>query len=385
MKLMKCCLAVVGIVTLFSGFADCANYEVNTKRGNIPGYFIRSEMQEADRAVEAARSAGKDKACPAEFKAAEDAKNKAYDVFRSCHTEEGVAQAKQATAMANALCPYVAPPSPTVSLSADPASVKQGDCANLTWSSTNASSVSIDQGIGKVAPSGSKQVCPGNTTPYTISVAGEGGSQTATKTVNVLSSPTVSLSADPASIKQNRCVILTWSSTNASSASIDQGVGNVALNGSKEVCPATTTLYTMTVAGEGGSKTAATTVNVIPLSKKTMAFDAVALFDVDKAVLKPKGKEQINKYREEAKAELSRADKIIITGHTDSTGSEGHNMKLSLKRAESVRDYLVGLGIDPKKLEVKGEGEAKPLADNSTAEGRAKNRRVEVDIIGVEK
>ena len=60
-------------------------------------------------------------------------------------------------------------------------------------------------------------------------------------------------------------------------------------------------------------------------------------------------------------------------------------MKLSLKRAESVRDYMVGLGIDPKKLEVKGEGEAKPLADNSTAEGRAKNRRVEVDIIGVEK
>ena len=109
MKLMKCCLAVVGIVTLFSGFAECANYEVNTKRGNIPGYYIRSEMQEADRAVEAARSAGKDKACPAEFKAAEDAKDKAYDVFRACHTEEGVALAKKATDMANALCPPKAP------------------------------------------------------------------------------------------------------------------------------------------------------------------------------------------------------------------------------------------------------------------------------------
>mgnify|MGYP001171422121 FL=1 len=385
MKLMKCCLTAIGVVTLFSGFAECANYEVNTRRGNIPGYYIRSEMQEADRAVEAARSAGKDKACPAEFKAAEDAKDKAYDVFRACHTEEGAALAKKATAMANALCPYVAPPSPTVSLSVDPASVKQGDCANLTWSSTNASNVSIDQGIGKVDPSGSKQVCPGKTTPYTISVAGEGGSQTATKTVNVLPSPTASLSADPASVKQNRCATLTWSSTNASSASIDHGVGNVDLNGSKEVCPASTTLYTMTVAGEGGSKSVATTVNVIPLSKKTMAFDAVALFDVDKAVLKPKGKEQINKYREEAKAELSRADKIMITGHTDNTGSVDHNMKLSVRRAESVRDYLVGLGIDPNKLVVKGEGEAKPLADNRTAEGRAKNRRVEVDIIGVEK
>ena len=67
--------------------------------------YIRSEMQEADRAIEAARQAGKDKACPDEFKAAEDAKNKAYDVFRSCRTEEGVALAKKATEKANALCP----------------------------------------------------------------------------------------------------------------------------------------------------------------------------------------------------------------------------------------------------------------------------------------
>jgi len=83
----------------------CANYEVNTKRGNIPGHYIRYEMQEADRAVEAARQAGKDKDCPVEFKAAEDAKNHAYDVFRACRTEEGAALAKQATAQANALCP----------------------------------------------------------------------------------------------------------------------------------------------------------------------------------------------------------------------------------------------------------------------------------------
>jgi len=62
-------------------------------------------MQEADRAAETARQAGKDKICPVEFKAAEEAKNKAYDVFRACNTEEGAALAKQATAKANALCP----------------------------------------------------------------------------------------------------------------------------------------------------------------------------------------------------------------------------------------------------------------------------------------
>lgn len=85
----------------------CANYEVNTRRGDIPGHYIRTEMQQADRAVESARSAGKDKLCPVEFKAAEDAKNNAYDVFRACHTEEGAALAKKATTLANALCPVV--------------------------------------------------------------------------------------------------------------------------------------------------------------------------------------------------------------------------------------------------------------------------------------
>ena len=95
------------VVSLFSisMIFGCANYEVNTKRGDIPGYYIRYEMQEADRALETARQAGKDKTCPVEFKAAEDARDKAYDVFRACHTEEGAALAKQATAKANALCP----------------------------------------------------------------------------------------------------------------------------------------------------------------------------------------------------------------------------------------------------------------------------------------
>jgi len=94
-------------VTLFSaGIASgCANYELNSKRGDIPGHYIRHEMQDADRAVENARQAGKDKTCPDEFKAAEKAKNHAYDVFRACHTEEGAALAKVATAQANALCP----------------------------------------------------------------------------------------------------------------------------------------------------------------------------------------------------------------------------------------------------------------------------------------
>src|SRR5271157_2126301 len=118
---------------------------------------------------------------------------------------------------------------------------------------------------------------------------------------------------------------------------------------------------------------------------KTMVFDEVTLFDFDKADLKPEGKEQIKKYREEVQAEMSRADKIKITGYTDSTGAVDYNQKLSLRRAEAVRDYLVSLGADASKMEVTGAGEANPVADNKTREGRAKNRRVEVEITGLEK
>ena len=79
------------------------------------------------------------------------------------------------------------------------------------------------------------------------------------------------------------------------------------------------------------------------------------------------------------------ADKIVITGYTDNTGEAAYNSTLSLQRAEAVRDYLISLGADPKKFQVSGAGEAKPIADNTTPEGRAKNRRVEVEVVGVGK
>jgi OOP family OmpA-OmpF porin len=124
---------------------------------------------------------------------------------------------------------------------------------------------------------------------------------------------------------------------------------------------------------------------VTALAPKVMTFPEAALFEFGKSDLKPEGKEKIKEYREQAKEQLSRADKVIITGHTDNVGSADFNLKLSLRRAEAVRDYLISLGADAKKMEISGAGETKPIADNSTEEGRAKNRRVEVEVIGVEK
>ena len=180
--------------------------------------------------------------------------------------------------------------------------------------------------------------------------------------------------------------MLTWSSTNASSVTINPALGKVDPSGSKQVCPASSTQYTVTAAGDGGSGTASAKVNVVaPPAAKVMTFDEAALFDFGKSELKPEGIEKIKEYREQAKDEFGHADHVSITGYTDNVGEAAFNSTLSLQRAQAVRDQLVSLGGDPQKYQVNGAGESNPIADNATPEGRAKNRRVEVAILGVEK
>ena len=73
---------------------------------------------------------------------------------------------------------------------------------------------------------------------------------------------------------------------------------------------------------------------------------------------------------------------IVVSGHTDSVGSEAYNMKLGQRRADTVKSYLVERGVSSSKITTKSFGESQPVASNSTAEGRAKNRRAEVDVEG---
>jgi len=197
--------------------------------------------------------------------------------------------------------------------------------------------------------------------------------------------PTISLSANPASVEHGQCATLTWSSTNASTVSIDQGVGQVDPSGSKEVCPLSSTQFTITAAGEHGSKEASTTVEVAELAAAVVIFPEAALFESGKSALKPEGKQKIEEYREQAKDQLSSADHVMITGYTDNVGGTDSNSALSQQRAAAVRDHLISLGADPQKFQVSGAGEAHPIADNSTEEGRAKNRRVEVAVVGSQK
>jgi OOP family OmpA-OmpF porin len=73
---------------------------------------------------------------------------------------------------------------------------------------------------------------------------------------------------------------------------------------------------------------------------------------------------------------------IIAVGHTDWIGTKEYNQALSVRRAEAVKAYLVSKGIDKSRVYTEGKGETMPVADNRTAEGRARNRRVEIEVVG---
>ena len=75
---------------------------------------------------------------------------------------------------------------------------------------------------------------------------------------------------------------------------------------------------------------------------------------------------------------------IEISGHTDNSGNEANNLRLSGARAKSVADYLIGKGINKERIKIKGYGSSQPIAENKSEEGRAKNRRVEFKILKIE-
>ena len=114
----------------------------------------------------------------------------------------------------------------------------------------------------------------------------------------------------------------------------------------------------------------------------TLIFPSVALFERKSSELTEQGKALLDENRRAAQDLLSRATLIEIIGHTDDKGDEKENMKLSRLRAASVRDYLISKGHDASKMITTGKGETRPVASNDTKEGRAKNRRVEILVLG---
>ena len=117
-----------------------------------------------------------------------------------------------------------------------------------------------------------------------------------------------------------------------------------------------------------------------PPAATKVTYAADAFFDFDKSVIKPAGKQKLDDLI--SKIKDINLEVIIAVGHTDSVGSDSYNQKLSVRRSEAVKAYLVSKGIEKNRVYTEGKGEKQPVADNKTAEGRAKNRRVEIEVVG---
>ena len=112
--------------------------------------------------------------------------------------------------------------------------------------------------------------------------------------------------------------------------------------------------------------------------KITVAADA--LFDFNKATLRPEGKAKLDELVSKSKA--IKLEVILVVGHTDRIGSDSYNQKLSERRAAAVKSYLVSKGIEANRVYTEGKGEKQPVTGDKCSEGRAKNRRVEIEVVG---
>ena len=291
-----------------------------------PIMFYPSPLPAADRAVEAARKSASAAQCPQVYQEAARLRDAAYTTYWACRTAEAIDLANQAVAKVNAGCPVAAaPPAPAL----PPAPAPPPPAA-----------------------------------------------------------PTAMITANPASIQEGQCTTLTWSATNSTSATVDPGLVGVGTSGSRQVCPSAATEYTIVARGAGGSANASTKVTVTAPPPQPAALPAPKVidrmtlrinFDTDKADIRPADEPELQKAVEFIKKHPQA--KVSVEGHTDSTASDTYNQRLSERRADAVKGYLVNAGATDGRVTTAGHGEKQPIADNATKDGRFQNRRVEMLIV----
>jgi len=116
------------------------------------------------------------------------------------------------------------------------------------------------------------------------------------------------------------------------------------------------------------------------VSQSKITLRADTLFDFDKSALKPEGKAALDKVAAGIKG--AKIEVVVAVGNTDSIGTDAYNLALGQRRANSVKAYLVSKGIPADRIYTESKGKSNPVASNKTAEGRAQNRRVDIEVVG---
>jgi peptidoglycan-associated lipoprotein len=197
--------------------------------------------------------------------------------------------------------------------------------------------------------------------------------------------PTVTLSADPGSIKKGDSSSLSWTSTNATQLSIAPDVGTVSAEGSTRVSPSDSTDYTITANGPGGSATATAHVTVTappPPPPEAPKPDPIAIFnsehgeayfDFNKADIRPDAREALQKTAEVLRNYPQL--RVTIEGHCDERGSTEYNLALGDRRANAAKQYLVSLGVSADRMTTVSFGKEKPFCTEHNETCWQQNRR----------
>ncbi len=211
----------------------------------------------------------------------------------------------------------------------------------------------------------------------------------------------VSITAEPSSIERGKSSTLKWSSSNAASASINEGIGSVATSGSREVFPTRTTDYTITVKNSDGKEATATAKVTVrappppppppePEPELSDVFTGMvnsgdikdALFDYDKSDIRSDAAAALRGDATAIKklANDFSAAAFLIEGHCDERGTTEYNLALGDRRATAARDFLINLGVPASKLSSVSLGEERPQCTDETEGCYQRNRRARVTL-----
>jgi peptidoglycan-associated lipoprotein len=286
---------------------------------------------------------------------------------------------------------------PKVQLQVSRDRIQQGEDVNVTWTSKDAKSVSINgQTVDK---NGSKKFTPDSTTTY-MAVAKRGSKEARDSKVVAVSPrpprPTVRISLEKDAITRGQSTTLRWSSTNADRVEITD-LGTVTSTGSRVVSPAQSTTYTATATSAGGTETDSTRLTVTEEAAVTPSesrprtnppnptiaalfnqWVQPVYFDYDQAELLPEAKDKLRRAAQWLAQGPNRSIVFRIEGNCDPRGTEEYNIGLGERRAQSAREFLVSLGVEQSRIQTvsygeeraSGTGEGSPQAAGTWAHDR---------------